>query len=438
MRFVDPAALAALQPSGLDDESLMAAQRALAEDRHAIEAAEAVLAAELVRRSNRDLGYGGLAARQGVRSGAELVQRLTGDSLADARRLARVGEVVARSATEEPWLAPALALPVGSIDAIRAGLGAPTSGVSPEQLTEAAHALVDSAESLHVDALGRLARAMRAELDTSSTSMLEEERRQQRYLRLTPLPTGMTRLSGLLDPESAAIVVGAVDAITAPRRGGPRFVEATPPEDEAQIPDDRTVDQLMADALVDIVSVALKAPSGNLFGKRQPGVRLLVTLDDLNRGDGAAYIEGQTEPVSVQTARRYVCTAGVLPIRFDEEGRGLDLGRSERFHDPRQRRVISARDGGCLIPGCPSPPAWCEVHHIVPWSEGGGTSVDDGVLLCRFHHMMIHNLGGRVVREGAAYVLIPPRSMDPRQEPVPLPPKSAALRRLLVGAGRSA
>lgn len=432
MRFVDPALLAALQPSGLDDDALMAAQRALANDRHAIESAEALVAAELVRRSSRDLGYGGLAARQGLRSGPELVQRLTGDSLAGARKLARVGEVVAKSASDEPWLASALPLPVGSIDAIRSGLGAPTSTVSPEQLAEAARALVDSADSLDVDALARLAREARAKLDISSTGMLEEERRQQRYLRLTPLPTGMTRVTGLLDPESAAIVVGAVDAITSPRRGGPRFVEqdhdATP-----AIPDDRTVDQLMADALVDIVSVAVKAPSGKLFGKRQPGVRVLVTLNDLSNGEGAAYIEGQTEPVSIETARRHVCSAGILPLRFDEKGRGLDLGRAERFHDTRQRNVISARDGGCLIPGCPCPPAWCEVHHIVPWSEGGGTSVKDGVLLCRFHHLMIHNLGGRIVREGADYFLIPPTSMDPRQEPIPLRPKSAALRRLLAG-----
>ena len=36
----------------------------------------------------------------------------------------------------------------------------------------------------------------------------------------------MTRVHGLLDPESAAIVVPIFDAITSPRRGGPRFVDS--------------------------------------------------------------------------------------------------------------------------------------------------------------------------------------------------------------------
>jgi hypothetical protein len=434
MRFTDPTALAALQPSALSDDALMGAQRSLASALKEIESASALVAAEISLRSSRELGYSGLAARQGLRSGAELVQKLTGSSLGDARKLVRVGTVVASAAEGEPWLEPALALPVASVDVIRTGLGTPTSAVSADDLAGAARVLAEAARELDVDAIARLARETRADLDVNSVGLLEEERRQQRFLRLTPLPTGMTRVTGLLDPESAAIVVSAVDAITAPRRGGPRFV-SDDAQAEPEIRDDRTVDQLMVDALVDIVSVALKAPSGKLFGKRQPGVRVLVTLDDLNSGEGAAHIEGQTEPVSVETARRRACEVGILPIGFDKNGKGMDLGRSERYHDSRQRNVIAARDGGCIIPGCPCPPGWCEVHHILPWGEGGGTSVEDGVLLCRFHHLMTHNLGGRIAREGSDYFLIPPTSMDRAQVPVLLPSKSRVLRRLLAEVG---
>ena len=432
MRFTDPTVLAALQPSALSDDALMGAQRSLASALKEIESASALVAAEISLRSSRELGYSGLAARQGLRSGAELVQKLTGSSLGDARKLVRVGTVVASAAEGEPWLEPVLALPVASVDVIRAGLGTPTSAVPADELAGVARVLAAAAGDLDVDAVARLAREARAALDVNSTGLLEEERRQQRFLRLTPLPTGMTRVTGLLDPESAAIVVGAVDAITAPRRGGPRFVA----DDSAhEVPDNRTVDQLMADALVDIVSVALKAPSGKLFGKRQPGVRVLVTLDDLNSGEGAAHIEGQTEPVSVETARRRACEVGILPVGFDKNGKGMHLGRSARYHDSRQRNVIAARDGGCIIAGCPCPPGWCEVHHILPWGEGGGTSVEDGVLLCRFHHLMTHNLGGRIAREGSDYFLIPPTSMDRAQVPVLLPSKSHVLRRLLAEVG---
>jgi len=430
MAFVDTDALAALSPAALSDDALMAVQRSLASGLNDMQAASASVAAEISVRSARELGYGGLAAQQGLRSGAELVQKLTGSSLGDARKLVRVGTVLATDAEQEPWLAPALSTPVGALDAIRTGLGAPTSVISADDLATAARSLASMAPSLDVDALARLAREARAELDLSEVPLREEELRDLRDATITRMRNGNTKLVAILDPESAAKVVGPIDAITAPRRGGPRFVEEGGPKPQKL--DNRTTGQLILDAIVDIFSVAVKAPSGKLFSKKQPGVRVLVTLNDLNSGEGFATIEGQSGPVSIETARRYACDAGILPVAFDKNGQGMDLGRDERYHDTRQRNVASARDGGCRIVGCPCPPAWCEMHHIIPWGEGGDTSVEDGVLLCRFHHMLMHNLGGRIVREGSAYYLIPPKSMDPRQVPVPLPSKSPALRRLLA------
>jgi hypothetical protein len=79
----------------------------------------------------------------------------------------------------------------------------------------------------------------------------EEALRQKRFLRLIPQADGMTRLSGLLDPESAALVTDAVDAVTAPRRGGPRFVEpGAAARAEAIVRDTRSTEQLALDALV--------------------------------------------------------------------------------------------------------------------------------------------------------------------------------------------
>ncbi|WP_255467064.1 HNH endonuclease signature motif containing protein [Aeromicrobium senzhongii] len=39
------------------------------------------------------------------------------------------------------------------------------------------------------------------------------------------------------------------------------------------------------------------------------------------------------------------------------------------------------------------PPGWCESHHVMPWSRGGPTTVDDGVLLCSRHHREVHDQG---------------------------------------------
>ncbi|MBX3100323.1 MAG: DUF222 domain-containing protein [Salinibacterium sp.] len=428
MRFISTD-VAALAPANLADDALLHTQRELADARRALESASALVAAEIARRSSRDVGHSGLAARHGARSPVQLVQFLTGASASDANRLVRVGTLVDTDAAEQPWLKPTLGLDVPSVDAIRSGLGSPTSAVPSDALAHAARTLASEAPTLTIDALARRARQVRDDLDISSVGLREEERRSERFLRLTPLSTGMTRISGLLDPESAAIVVGAVDAITSPRRGGPRFVaDEGEPAPQA---DPRTIDQLVLDALVDLVSVATQAPSGTLFGKQQPRVRVLVALSDLEAGTGAGYLEGQQDPVSLETVERHACTAGVVPLLFTDDGQGIDLGRDERYHSPKQRKIIAARDGGCRFPQCERPPGWCEVHHIVPWSEGGNTTVDDGVLLCRFHHLLLHNNGWRIVRTGARYDLIPPGSHDPQRRPISLSQKSPALRRLL-------
>ncbi|CAN5286862.1 hypothetical protein BH11ACT5_BH11ACT5_14540 [soil metagenome] len=422
MRFIDPDA-AALAPATLSDNDLMEAQRALSLAQRSLESVAALVAAEIARRSHRDLGYEGPAQRVGARTPERLVQVLSGASLPEARRLVRVGAIVETSAAAEPWLAPVLGLDVGAIDAVRAGLGAPTAALTPEVLTAAAEQLAAEGATLPVDTLARRARELRDELDLESVPLHEQE-----FLRFTPTITGMTSVSGLLRPESAAVVVGAVDTVTSPRRGGPRFVE----EPDAEVPvDDRTIDQVMVDALVEIVAVATRAPSGKLFGQRKPSVRVLVTDRDLKSGQGVAFIEGQADAVSLATAERHLCSSGFTPLLFDRDGQGIDEGRDERFHTRRQRNLIAARDGGCIGFDCDRPPSWSEVHHIVPWSEGGTTTVEDGVLLCRFHHMLVHNKGWRITRTGAKYLFVPPRSVDPSQTPIPAARRSAALRRLL-------
>lgn len=72
------------------------------------------------------------------------------------------------------------------------------------------------------------------------------------------------------------------------------------------------------------------------------------------------------------------------------------------------------------------PPSQCEAHHIDEWAaDGGCTDLADGMLFCRHHHMLLHNNGWRIVREGSVYWMIPPASVDPEQKPILLTSKSA-------------
>ena len=94
----------------------------------------------------------------------------------------------------------------------------------------------------------------------------------------------------------------------------------------------------------------------------------------------------------------------------DPKGNPLYLGREERLYSAKQRIALAVRDGGCLFPGCPMPASYCEAHHIDHFArDKGRTDVDRGVMLCAFHHMLAHNKGWEITRNGLGeFVLHPP------------------------------
>jgi hypothetical protein len=71
-------------------------------------------------------------------------------------------------------------------------------------------------------------------------------------------------------------------------------------------------------------------------------------------------------------------------------GTPLSVGRATRTIPAPIRTALSLRDGGCRFPGCDRPPGWTDGHHIKHWADGGPTSLDNLVLLCRRHHRMVH------------------------------------------------
>jgi Domain of unknown function (DUF222)/HNH endonuclease len=72
----------------------------------------------------------------------------------------------------------------------------------------------------------------------------------------------------------------------------------------------------------------------------------------------------------------------------------LDIGIPTEVIPPHLRRAVVLRDKHCGFPGCYRPPVVCHVHHIVPRSQGGATSLTNCVLMCRFHHLIvIHRWG---------------------------------------------
>ena len=96
----------------------------------------------------------------------------------------------------------------------------------------------------------------------------------------------------------------------------------------------------------------------------------------------------------------------------------LDYGRSRRLITGALRRALVLRDGGCAFPGCDRPARWCDGHHVIAWQDGGSTCLENSVLLCGFHHRVIHRRrwSVRIAADGHPE-FIPPAYLDPTRTP---------------------
>ncbi|QDQ98773.1 HNH endonuclease signature motif containing protein [Tomitella fengzijianii] len=112
--------------------------------------------------------------------------------------------------------------------------------------------------------------------------------------------------------------------------------------------------------------------------------------------------------------RRIACDGVVTPVVVDDAGVPLVLGRTVRLATAGQRRALAVRDQGCAFPACTRPTAWTEAHHIVEWSAGGPTDLDNLVSLCSAHHRAVHNDGWDIaLSEHRVPVFRPPAGVDP-------------------------
>lgn len=97
-------------------------------------------------------------------------------------------------------------------------------------------------------------------------------------------------------------------------------------------------------------------------------------------------------------ARRLACEAGIVPVVLGGESQPLDLGRTRRLHTEKQRQALSLIHDTCAIAGCNRPFEWTEVHHPIPWSEGGSTDLDNAIPVCWSHHRSAHNPRFELIR----------------------------------------
>ena len=269
-----------------------------------------------------------------------------------------------------------------------------------EHRAGAEQVLLGPAKTLDPMLLKRVGQELLYRLDADAAEAAAVRRLDRRGLNLAETFDGMVSVSGLLDPVAGATVLAAIDAVVSLTRG-----------DDT---DHRSWPQRRADALEQICRGWLDAGAAPVVGGVRPHLSVIVDVATLRKDAGHGLAElAWSGPLTAEEVRMLGCDAAVSRVVMSGPSQILDVGRVTRTIPPALRRAVTVRDRHCVAPGCHAVAHHCDVHHIVFWEDGGSTSLDNCVLLCRRHHRMVHLRGWRVSDDAGSKGLSPPEGRAP-------------------------
>jgi hypothetical protein len=262
----------------------------------------------------------------------------------------------------------------------------------------AEHELFDEDEMLEharhqsVGSLRYLCRVARHVADPDGFFNEAEADFSRRRLQISQMGDGMFCVDAILDPEAGAALRTALDSLA--KRLGPD--------------DDRDHKQRMADSMSELVHHAMdegRLPRRN--GVR-PHINLTTTIEGLKNElcAGPADLE-LSLPISTRTLERITCDSTMSRVLL-ADSMVIDVGRATRTVSAPMRRALRVRDRGCRWPGCDRQVDWTNPHHIDHWARGGANRLPNLVLLCLFHHRLVHEGGWQVVKVGREFRFVPP------------------------------
>lgn len=225
---------------------------------------------------------------------------------------------------------------------------------------------------------------------------------------------GCLVIKARLPAEQGALIVKALEMAMDESFVGGR--PAADPSDNKDVPSGQTPEQddeptpiaaRRADALTEIAETYMNnnESSGSTADRYQ--VIVHVTADQVPLGQTPEPVRGRypkgTQPaaechledgpgVTAVTSRRIACDSSIVAIKEDKNGEPLSIGRRSRTIPPPMRRALRVRDKGCRFPGCTNT-RFVDGHHVKHWADGGETSLDNLVMLCRHHHHLVHEGG---------------------------------------------
>jgi hypothetical protein len=281
---------------------------------------------------------------------------------------------LARALSDMP--ATSRALSEAEISGESARLLAAARAAAPDVFVESEEMLVDAARALPARELQSAIAYWRQNADGRAATEREQRLRERRRLHVSPLMDGMVRVDGDLDPESGQTVITALRAM----------------EDAWARSDDetRTPAQRRADALTELCRSWLDRSDRPSVAGERPHLVVTVDLASLEGRAGRRCELDQAGVVTPEAARRLACDAGVSRVLLRGASEPLDVGRRTPVVPSGIRRALTIRDRGCRFPECGRPIAWCDAHHVRHWADGGETSLDNLMLLCRPHHRAVH------------------------------------------------
>jgi hypothetical protein len=121
--------------------------------------------------------------------------------------------------------------------------------------------------------------------------------------------------------------------------------------------------------------------------------QIVVHVDEAALRGGA----GRSE-LPIETVKRLACDCSITVVTENGRGDPLNVGRKHRIVPLGLRRALWSRDRGCVFPGCRHT-RFLDAHHVRHWVHGGESSLENTVLLCTFHHRLVHEGDLRVHRD---------------------------------------
>ncbi|PZS29615.1 MAG: hypothetical protein DLM58_15185 [Pseudonocardiales bacterium] len=278
------------------------------------------------------------------------------------------------------------------------------AAVQAEHAESVQASLVEHAHTLNPRQLATAARRISDYLDPDGTLANERDRQRRRELTIRPRPDGSARIEGELSALCAEALRSVLDTLARP----------VPAQDGSKDP--RSTGQRNHDGLHDALMMLLRTDLLPQCNGVAATIVLTMTREQFDTKQGLVQT-GHGALISSELALTLASDARVIPVALSQTREIAGYGTSHRIFTEGQRLAMIARDQGCSFPACEQPPARCQAHHITDWALTQRTSVDDGTLLCGYHHREHPNLGwsGHMINGIPHWA--PPPWVDPTQTP---------------------